>query len=352
MLEVYEYLQSMGCRLPERLGIHMGEYKKKTFSFLSDDKKTTCYGTAWYPAGLKNEPGLCKGIVQIIHGMQEYIERYDKLAGYLASRGYLVVGHDLLGHGRTAATADDRGFFCKGRLLDALIQDIHFIRKSMEKQFPEQKYYMIGHSMGSYLLRCYLCRYGQGIDAAVIMGTGHVLLPATAVGKTLCHIMALVKGWYYRSTLVTAITFSGPYGEFDSAEELIQKLQVQSETTGNINSWLTRDEEVVRQYAQDDNCNYMFTLNGYFGLYQAIQYAGRLRNMRHIPKDLPIILLSGDRDPVGKFGDNVRWVESKLKKSGVKHVETVLYKGARHEIINETDWKKVYYDIWHFLSQN
>ena len=142
--------------------------KRGTFTMNSHDGKTKLHGVTWEPEG------EARAVVQIVHGMIEYIERYDGFASYLAERGYFVIGHDHLGHGESAASQDDWGFFEEENGNRVLLEDIHQVRRRAQERYPDAPYILLGHSMGSFLVRQYLCIKGEGICEAVILGTGNM----------------------------------------------------------------------------------------------------------------------------------------------------------------------------------
>ena len=300
---------------------------KKDFSFLSAEGKTRSHGIIWIPEG------EVRAILQICHGMVEYIDRYDEFARYLNGHGYLVIGHDHLGHGKTAAKPEEYGHFPEEYGNDYVIGDIHRVRRVGEKNYPDLPYFMLGHSMGSYMLRKYLTIHNDNLRGAIIMGTGCVPDSMTKLGMTVCRILAKIYGWHHRSRLVEAISFGGPYKKYD--------------LTGKnpANSWLTKDEEIVKSYYNEPRCTFKFTLNGYLGLLEAVFYDNQMENVKKVPKKLPLFLVSGKDDPVGDNGVGVKKVYDMYKEAGLLDITYQLYDNDRHEILNETDRDKVFADL-------
>ena len=184
---------------------------REEFSFVSADGKTKIHGVRWRPEG---EP---RYIVQLTHGMVEFIDRYAGFAEYLNGKGVLAVGHDHLGHGDSVTTKDDWGFFAKDNPSGVLVEDMHAVRVMTQRQYPDLPYFMLGHSMGSYLLRKYLAFHGEGLAGAVIMGTGFVPPATASMGLALCKTIALFRGWHYRSASVSKlVTGGGSYKQFDA----------------------------------------------------------------------------------------------------------------------------------------
>lgn len=302
--------------------------KKETFTFQSSDRKTKIHGVRWAP-----ESGQYQAVLQIVHGMVEYVERYQEFAEYMARHGYLVVGHDHLGHGDSAESPDDWGYIADKNGDECLIADIHRVRKLAQKENAGLPYFMLGHSMGSYLLRKYITRYGDGLAGAIIMGTGSAPDIATKTGMQVAKCIAAVKGWRYRSRFMEKLFFSGSFRKFNMDGKDME------------NSWLTKELSFVERYYGEPKCSFHFTLNGYYNVMKTVYYDNQGKHIKKIPKDLPIVLLSGADDPVGDMGKGVRRVRNQLKKAGIKDLSCKLYENDRHEILNETNRCAVYRDI-------
>lgn len=307
--------------------------KQETFTFLSKDGKTNIHGVRWIP-----DSGEYKAVLQIAHGMIEYIERYALLAEYMTLQGYLVVGHDHLGHGESVTSKEDWGYFAEDHPSDTLIGDMHTLRTMTQKENPQKPYFMMGHSMGSYMLRKYLSLYGEGIDGAIIMGTGYIPDREVKIAMRAAKISARRHGWRHRSEFIRNLTFGKPYRKFD----------LNGKDTSN--SWLTKDTEVLKEYYANPKCKFIFTLNGYMGLFEAVLFDNQPENIEKIPKNLPLFLISGADDPVGNLGKGVMHVYETYKNAGIADVTCKLYENDRHEIINETDRENVYQDIASWLN--
>lgn len=300
--------------------------KKQDFTFESKDGKNTVHAIAWYPAD--KEP---VGVVQLIHGMTEYIDRYDEFARFLNEHGMVVVGHDHLGHGKTVAGEADYGYFHETAGNAMLLRDIHRLREMTAAKYPDVPYFILGHSMGSFLLRQYLCMHGEGLAGAVVMGTGTQPMAILKLGKAVCCLQAKLFGWRHRSNLVYGMAF-GSY---------LKKI----EPIRTRYDWLTKDEIIVNKYAQDPLCTFKFTLNGYYNLFYSMEQAARKENLKKMPKTLPVLFVAGKEDPVGAYGEGVRSVCRSFEALEMKDVECIIYEDDRHEILNETDRRKVYEDI-------
>lgn len=304
---------------------------RNEFYYPSGDGRTQIHGMEWLPEG------RIKGVLQICHGMVEYIERYDEFAGYMASHGYYVVGHDHLGHGKSIVSEEDYGYFPENGGNGFVIGDIHKLRQMTMKKYPDVPYYMLGHSMGSFLLRQYLTMYGEGLAGAVIMGTGYQPQPVLLGGQMVCRLISGLKGWRFRSVLVNNMAFGSYNKRFEPSE--------------TKKDWITSDEEHRRRYVADPLCSFVFTVGAYYQMFEGMKVLNRKKSMEQIPKELPVFFVAGADDPVGNFGKNVRKIYEKYKAAGIRKVDLKLYPGDRHEILNETDRDVVYDDICAWLEK-
>lgn len=295
------------------------------FGFPSSDGKSTIHGIIWQPAGV--EP---VGIVQLIHGMAEHIERYEPFARYLVSRGLLVCGHDHIGHGHSAAKEDLGHMPVKGGS-EILVEDSHSMRRIVSEIFPDLPYFMFGHSMGSYTLRVYLTKYGADLSGAVICGTGWIPQAVNVIGSKIANGIAKLKGERAKSDLVRSMvtgvfarSVKDPRTEYD---------------------WISANEENVDAYIADDLSGFDFTLGGNISLIRIAGMASRLELAKKIPNDLPLLFIAGSEDPVGANGRGVAEAVRLMKKAGSKDVKVLIYGGMRHEILNEKDNEKVFSDV-------
>ncbi len=298
---------------------------KNEFTYLSADQKTQIHVIEWIP------DGEVKAVLQISHGMVEYVARYNDFAGFLADQGFYVTGNDHLGHGASVVKDDDHGFFGDPNGNGWVIRDIHKLREMTTEKYPDCPYFMLGHSMGSFLLRQYLTKYGEGLTGAIIMGTGQQPAGVLRIGKMLCKSIAAFKGWRYRSSFINNMAFGSYNKAFEPARTHVD--------------WLTKDEKIVDAYLADPWCTFMFTVNAYYQMFNGIERAQDPANIAKIPKDLPVLFVSGQDDPVGAQGKGVEEVYASYQKAGIKNLSKKLYQGDRHEILNELDRAEVYQDL-------
>lgn len=307
---------------------------KETFQFLSKDGKTKIHAVKWFP-----ENGQVCAVMQIAHGMVEYIERYDAFACYLASRGYFVVGHDHLGHGASVSSESEWGYFAEKKPAETVVADIYQVTRIIRSQYPDCPYFILGHSMGSFLLRRYLTLHSEEVTGAVICGTGSQPDVATGFGMLVCRLMQLFRGGHYRSSFITNVSFGKPYVEFDKTGAEPSK------------SWLSKNEESVKAYYNDPRCTFVFTVNGYYGLFSTVRYDNQMKHIRKIRKDLPVFFIAGADDPVGNFGEGVKKAYAQYRHAGIRDVKMKLYENDRHEILQETDREQVFADVYHWCEK-
>lgn len=296
------------------------------FYFPSKDGNTEIHTIEWKP------DKEVKAVLQLCHGMVEYIGRYDEFAQFLCDKGYYVVGNDHLGHGKSVQAKSEYGFFNEKYGNVCVLGDIHTLRQRTAKKYPDVSYFMLGHSMGSSLLRQYIEMYGNGLAGVVLMGTVEDHSKAALLfGKRLCRIMAAFRGWHYRSKLVDDLAIGGYNKKFKPA-------RTQAD-------WITSDYERLEKYATDPLCTFRFTVNAYYNMFLGMINMQRKESVYMIPKGLPVLFVSGAEDPVGGFGKGVRKIYEKYRAAGIQDVALRLYTGDRHEILNETDRQQVYEDL-------
>lgn len=307
-------------------------------SFISRDGRSQIHVVRWVP-----DSGRVTGVLQIVHGMQEYIERYEPFALWLNEQGIAVLGHDHIGHGDSVAGPEEWGIMSARHPADIMVEDIFRNYQAGRERWPEQPFFILGHSMGSYLLRMFLSKKAghlDGLRGAIIMGTGSLPDATLRMGLSVLKLTAALKGWDHRSPMITKMTFSGPYKKYD--------------LTGQdpANSWLTKDPAIVQKYYADPKCSFLFSLGAYRGLLEACYYDNRKEHLEKMRQDLPLFLVSGADDPVGDFGRGVERVKKQFEELGIKDLRMKLYEGDRHEILNETDREEVYRDLWDFMREH
>ncbi len=307
---------------------------KTIYKYLSKDGRTMITGIQWVPEG------EVKAVLQITHGMVEYIGRYADFAEWLCEKGYVVFGHDHIGHGDSVDSPDDWGIMHTADPSKTMTEDMYQDYVRGKENWPDVPYFMLGHSMGSYLLRRLLSEHAKDlkITGAVIMGTGATPSGTLKAGVAFMKVMAKFKGWDYKSPLIAKMQYDGNYKEFNL------------DGTEPEKSWLSKNTDNVIKYYKDPKCTYMFSLNGYRGLAETVIYDNDEENVKKTSKDLPLFIVSGEKDPVGGLSEGVKTVFERYKKAGVKDVSLKLYPTLRHEILNEKEHMEVYEDILNWME--
>ena len=300
---------------------------KKEFYFPSKDGLTQIHALEWIPEG------KVKAVLQIAHGMVEHIERYSDFAAYLAENGIYVTGHSHLGHGKSMVSREKMGYFADPNGNACVIGDIHELRILTQKKYPDVPYFLMGHSMGSFLTRQYLGMYGEGLSGAIIMGTGEQPDAILSGGKLVCKLIAAFKGWEHRSDFVNGLVIGGFEKEMGKG-------------------WLSRNEENVKNYAKDPLSGFVFTLNAFYNMFDGMSKMNVQEKSGNFPKELPIHFVAGSEDPVGSHGKGVETVYNRYVEKGAKKASIKLYPEDRHEILNEVDKEIVYQDLLDWITSN
>ena len=304
---------------------------KKHFYYKSKDGITRIHGIRWIPEG------EVKAVLQIAHGMCEFIERYDEFAQFLNTKGILVVGNDILGHGKSVREEMYLGYFKEIGGNDCVLRDFYQLTKATKKDYPEVPYFFLGHSMGSFLAVQYAQRYGSEINGLILSGAGRQQWYETLAAKAFCHARKVMKGSFHRSRVLNSLSI----GSFSKGVENPRTPQ----------DWLTKDEKIVDAYRANPLNMFTFTLNGFYNLMKSVEGAQNRDLLNRIPKRLPILLAAGSEDPVGAKGKKVIQWKKEFALVGMDDVELKLYQGDRHEILNETDRDVVYEDMLDWMEK-
>lgn len=321
--------KNAGRKRPIGFGEQMQEYYVREHRYPSANGRDTVYAKLYLPQG---QP---RGLVQISHGMAEHIGRYDEFMRYLCVQGYVVVGNDHIGHGHTAANSSWLGHLAHQKGFDCLVTDLHQLSQYVRGLYPGLPQVLLGHSMGSFAARLYASRYGKELAGLVLSGTGggNHLLPWAVLIKR----MAGSRGGNKPSRLLDKLAFGG----FNRG---IRKPKTPYD-------WLSRDAAAVASYITDPYCGFVFSASAFGDLFTGIYWANHRAWYLAVPKALPILLLSGDQDPVGDYGKGVRKVYEGLRRAGVQDVRLKLYPAGRHEMLNELNRQQVYEEIGGFVQE-
>lgn len=303
-----------------------------TERFLSSDGKTNIQYQIWD----RVEKPVC--VLQIIHGMAEYIDRYKDLAAYLNENGIVVAGEDHIGHGHSCQSID-WGYFGEEDGWGHMVDDAEKLRTILAEKYPGLPFVMMGHSMGSFLCRAWLARYGVRtfkdgrLQGSIICGTAGSN-PALGAGIALCKGLRKVKGSRHISKLVTAMAF-GSYVK-----------DIKDHRTEY--DWLSHDNALVDAYIADPMCGFPFTVAGYQDMFSLLKYVNEDQCFSAMPKELCYLLTAGLEDPVGNYAKGVVEVKEKMEAAGCSDVSQIIYEGMRHEIHNEIGKEIVWEDFRDF----
>jgi alpha-beta hydrolase superfamily lysophospholipase len=278
-----------------------------------------------------------KGIIHLVHGMSEHAARYDHFASWLNENGYSVIASDLRGHGKTAGSIKNVGHFATKNGWEKVVNDLILISNKIKEDHPNLPIYLMGHSMGSFLVRS-LAYTDSAIGNGYILSStaGHPGFLGVA-GEQLALINTKLMGKRNRSWLLTKLAF----GDFNKKykEKRTEK------------DWLSRDESIVNQYINDPYCMQTFTSQFYTDLTRGLLDINQQNKIDKMDKNKPILLFAGDMDPVGNYGKGPEEVAKKMKLAGITDLETTIYKDGRHEMLNELNKEEVYQLILNWLNK-
>lgn len=302
----------------------------KDFYFNSSTGKNKIHARMCVPDA---EP---RAIVQIIHGIAEYIDRYDEFMSFLADNGIIAVGTDHLGHGKSIESEEQTGFFAYDNGWDYAVRDEEVLRLAMHENYPELPIIVFGHSMGSFMTRTLLIRYPDAFNAAIISGTGN-------------QGAALVNGGLFMGNLVTGLKGAHHYSKFlnNLAFGSYNKIYENPKTEYD---WLSRDEANVQKYIDDPLCGFIPSCSLFRDMMTGVKFITNKKNLTAMNKDMPVYFMSGDMDPVGECGKGVQKAYNNFLEAGMKDVSIKLYPGGRHEMLNEINKDEVYTDILAWLD--
>ena len=316
--------------------------KKRDFYLPSSDGKSRLHCVEWLPDEAESQ--AIKLWVQLVHGMNEHMGRYGEFASFLAEHGIAVIGHDCLGHGDTAPYGEaglskkERGFFAEQHGGTFLLRDMHRVAGYGATRYPGAKHILLGHSMGSFLTRRYLSAYpGKEPDGVILLGTGFPAPQLVFTGEMLAALFGKIKGNHYRSRLLYELSIGNYNRKFHPVR--------------TDYDWLTRDERYVDRFLNNPRCDFIFTAGAYRDFFHEIRAAEEAELVGYVPKNIPYLMLSGDKDPVGENGKGVKKLAALYRNVGVQDVTMKLYPGARHEVLNEVNRTEVFGDILRWLTE-
>lgn len=273
--------------------------------------------------------GEIKAIFQISHGMAEHKERYYPFMEYMTNHGYLTVIHDHRGHGKSILKDSDKGYFYDDKG-EAIVDDLNQITTWIKNEYPNKKIILFGHSMGSMVVRKYLKKYDQNIDKLIVCGSPSYN-KYSKLAILLIKTITPIKGAYYRSKLINNLAFGSYNKKIDNVT--------------SPNDWICSDKQIVSNYDNDENCGFIFTLNGFLNLFTLMKDIYNKKNWNLNNKRLPIFFIAGEDDPVIISKKDFKKAYHFLEKLGYQNVKAKLYPEMRHEILNEINKEIVFKDI-------
>jgi Lysophospholipase len=283
-----------------------------------------------------NQPVLAT--ILLIHGMQEHSGRYQELANYLTTQQFAVLTYDQLGHGKTASYPDLLGYFKKEKAKEQLIDDAITMSSFLREAYPQAQQFILGHSMGSFVTRCVLQKIGGQFKGAIIVGTGQRQKGSSAFRVLLAVLNTVAP--HKRSRLINRI--------FDKRNNT----QFKNEPNQNNSNWLSVSKTNRISFLEDPLCGGLFTNNGFHTVLDLSLQATDIEATKNIPKDLPIVFISGQDDPIGDFGIGVEKSAAQLSAQGQTDITLKLYAGMRHEILNEDCKMEVFQFISNWLHRH
>ncbi|MDO4567043.1 MAG: alpha/beta fold hydrolase, partial [Oscillospiraceae bacterium] len=262
-----------------------------------------------------------RAVVQIMHGIAEYIDRYDDFMEFLASNGIVAVGTDHLGHGKSIRRPEEKGFFSDSNGWFHVVCDEEILRLAMKENYPQLPQIVFGHSMGSFMARTHLIRYPGGFDAAIISGTGNQGKALVTGGLAMGNLVTALRGAHHYSGFLNNVAFGSYNKIYDNPQ--------------TDYDWLTRDKDIVEKYIADPLCGFIPTCSLFRDMMSGISSITNQNNLELMDKDTPVYFMSGTMDPVGECGKGVNLAYNNFLKAGMKDVTIKLYPEGRHEMLNE-----------------
>lgn len=302
----------------------IGDNMKKTFKFKSSDGITDIYGVKWEV----KEP---KAIIQVAHGMSEFIDRYEDFAKYLNKYGIIVVGNDHIGHGNSISSMKGPMYFGADNSWNFVVDDLFTVYKKTKEEYPDVPYFMLGFSLGSFLMRSMVLNYSEGMDGVILIGTGQVLPAQAKIALTVAKIEKIIHGDKAMPNSIDNFTFAAYNKDFKPNRTKMD--------------WLCSNEEALDIFLDDERRGEAFTVGLFRELIKVMLYSRDIKNIDNQDKKLPILLLSGEEDVVGDYTNGIKNLYNDYKKVGIKNVDMKFYPDARHDILNEKNKEEVYEDI-------
>ena len=304
---------------------------KKEFYYPSSDGKTRIHAVEWIP---EEEP---KAILQIAHGVTEYILRYEEFAEFLTSKGIIVVGNDHIGHGSSIAENAKPMYFGPEGSFKYAVDDVNTLYKTIKEKYENIPYIILGFSLGSFIVRRFLIDYPDTVDGAILVGTGQIAPIKIKIAKFIAKSEAKKHGDDNPTPMIKSLSF-------DNYNKLFKPNRTDYD-------WLCLSKTSLDKYIKDEKRGKELSAGLFREMLSGMEYTGNLENIKKMNKNIPIIFLSGEMDPVGEKGKSVKKAYDYFKKAGIKDVSMKLYKDLRHDILHEDNAEQIYQDILEFINE-
>lgn len=305
--------------------------ERRSFYYKSQNGEDKIHAVQWLDGGKKP-----RAVLQISHGIAEYIMRYDQFARFIAEKGIIVVGNDHAGHGKSVLFSGNKGFFAEKDGWNVAVRDMKSLRDMTAKDYPNIPYIVMGHSMGSFLTRTYIIDYPDDIDACIISGTGNYSAALCDTGLAFINL-AIAKLGRRGKTKAVSRVFFGPYNR-----------RIKNRRT--VYDWISRDNSVVDKFLNDPDCGFTPSNGLAADMLCGIKYITNKKNAEKMRKDMPVYFFSGEEDPVGEYGKGVKKAFDMFREIGMQDVSIKLYPGGRHEMLNEINKEEVFDDILKWIE--
>ena len=305
--------------------------QKNEFYYMSKDGKTQIHAVEWLP---DEKP---KAILQIAHGVTEYILRYEEFAEFLTGNGIAVVGNDHLGHGKSIGENAESMYFGPEGSWNWVVDDIKTCMDLTKNKYPNIPYYLLGFSLGSFVVRTFLIKYTEKLDGAIIIGTGQTPSFQISLAKFMANKEAKKVGEEHTSPTIRKLTF-----------ETYNKIFTPNRTEYD---WLCANEKSIDEYIKDPMRGGNMSAGLFREMLLGMAFSAKQENINKIDKQLPILFLSGDKDPVGEQGKGVKRIYKCFENAGIKDIDMRLYSGLRHDILREDCRLEIFNDILKFINR-
>lgn len=302
-------------------------------TYPSSNGKNTIYYTVWKP---DCNP---RAVVQISHGMCEYVDRYDEVARKFCEQGFVVCGNDHLGHGRSIESEEELGYFADSDGDLYLVRDLYALNQIMRKTYRALPYVLLGHSFGSFIARAYMMGHGDSVDGLILSGTSAGRQPVK-LGMKVGSFIAKRKGGHYRSKLIDKLAF-GSYNKRVKAPK--------GKKTGY--EWITTEPTALSNYADDFRCTFKFTVQGFYDMFTLLDFVNSEEWYKKMPKGTPVFLIGGEEDPVGSYGKDIPFIAEQLLDADSSDVTYKIYPNERHEVLTGITRMQAIADAAEFIDR-